>query len=243
MRRDAGLNLIELKIVVGILVVLAVIAVPSYVSYARQLKAEQAAMACASALAAGQKDPCAGAHAEPALSLQDGALKQALPPPTEAVDVPGAGQWIRIEKRSETFHVRVRNDGWSLWLGAPLLALIPLAASFGLLSEARHNQDKAAGLASAVFFLAALALLMYVHRTVSYDIDVPQRRVSRRVTAWGLPFGTSTRDGIVGLAATKGMKGFVLAAYPKAGDAVVLASLPEESLGLASRLQAAFGAK
>lgn len=240
MRREAGLNLVELKIALGILVVLLIIAIPAYLGYARRVASERAAKACVGALAAGQKDPCATTHAQPPVTLQGGTLKQPLPPPTEAVDVPGDSLWIRVEKKGDVLHARVRNDGWFLWLAAPVSALFPLAAAFGLASEARHNQDRAAGIASAVFFVAALAIVMYLHRTVSYEIDVPQRRLSRRVTVWGLPFGSSTREGIVGVAATKLPHAFALTAYAKSGDPVDLAILPEASLGLASRLQAAF---
>ncbi len=148
MRSRAGLDLVELRITVVIVIVVALISIPSLLKLGGDAQRKRRGLDCLLALAAAveKKDAAAacpvsgkpfapgyvcpdpGRHLEPELKAWTTAsgvfaLEQALPPEPSAREIPGDGLTLVVESMGNPLQLKIVNGAWYRWLWAPLAGI------------------------------------------------------------------------------------------------------------------------
>lgn len=276
----SGISLIEIKIVVGIVVVLTAAGVPLFLRMQREMIRKQPEFLCLAALASaaeGQADarcPAVGKpvavrgspggttvtcpdpanHLSPTLAFRRLgsvlSLQQTLPPPPslDRNSFEATGFWVELETRGTTLRARMKNGFGYRWILAPLLAgfFLYWAGVIAWIWFERRKEGAAAVTYILLCVAAALGLFGLNHRTTEVEIDGTQRRMTRNVTAWGIPvWPTEVHERLIGVAALKGKRTSWLTAVvrgPERFDLVNIVPIPEASLGAAARFQEVFDA-
>ena len=228
MRRNAGMNLGELRVVALFLLVLAAVALSWFVQRQTRAATRGADVDAVRAILEGRPG-----EVRPPASLRNGVLTQELPPAPEGRDVPANGAWVRVERQGNVVRVLVWNDGWARWLWGPFLALLVFGMG-GLFWERRVGP----ALVACVFYALALGALIAVHWSTRYELE--GARAIRRSYAFGIPCGSEVHEGTAGVAALQRGPNYLVLLFRRDGPPVPIASLPEASLGAVRRLQEAF---
>ena len=163
MRSRAGLDLVELRIVVVIIVVLALIALPLYWKFTKDVREKRTPIDCLRALAAAVEKndaaatcpvsgkpyapafacPDPGGHLGPPIRARRAAgaivLEQTLPPGPVPEELPGDGVTLRTDSRGDALQLRILNGAWYRRLWGPLLAALLLLLAGVTVYEARST--------------------------------------------------------------------------------------------------------
>lgn len=215
MRRDAGMDLVEIRIVCLVILVLALIAIPLALP---RMKAAQEVRATLDCLSAGK--PCSDGHRE-----------RALPAPLDAEEVEGRGVRVRVEREGGLLRLHVKNSGSYLWGLGGFIAFLGLIGTVGSAFTACTGGSKGEWAWAALSLLVALGFIGYVHRTTSFGFE--GRRVTRVVRVLGVRTSSAVHE-VQALAVPADN---TLYALKKDAPPLEIVALPEASLGLASRLK------
>lgn len=201
------------------------------------------------------------AHLQPAATVRRSggtlSILQPLPAFTAAADatLSGSDARIRLEPRGSVLAMTLSGKWWQRWLAAPVFTLV--AVFFAVLcgvgvKKCLSGENTKEGLGCSLFLLIftlamAGAGLAAMGKSVTLEIDGAQRTVKRTTFLFGIALGSGqVHTDVAAIAAVKARSNFALVAL--AGDAanrrsVDLVMVPEETLGLATRLRDALAGK